>query len=255
VTAGSALPAAGFASRIAVAIPSQQLLETTVRATLSFARRQAAGAAVVSSRVIAFAKGGLYVMTISKSKSLAALAILLAAALGWLQTLARSSDLRDPAVPADSAPVAAASQENAAAPRKADTARTSEFPYAVKFQAGASRFLEGDKITIQEVRGTAETMEPGELYWIKGTYTLGSQGRATIAAYTTARSAAEGTSSTLRVQTATVDRGSGTFTLFLPMTCKGWPHVSFYPAEGGSDLGGAYFGTGDSVLKKWWGTK
>jgi hypothetical protein len=31
--------------------------------------------------------------------------------------------------------------------------------------------------------------------------------------------------------------------------------VSFYPADGGSDFGGNYFGTGDSVLKQWWGAK
>ena len=50
-------------------------------------------------------------------------------------------------------------------------------------------------------------------------------------------------------------KGSGTFTLFLPMSCEGWPHISFYPAESGSSFGGNYFGTGDSVLKRWWGKK
>lgn len=39
------------------------------------------------------------------------------------------------------------------------------------------------------------------------------------------------------------------------MSYRGWPHVSFYPADGGSGFGGNYFGTGDSVLKKWWGSK
>ena len=39
------------------------------------------------------------------------------------------------------------------------------------------------------------------------------------------------------------------------MSCRGWPHVSFYPAEGGGSFGGNYFGTGDSVLKQWWGSK
>jgi hypothetical protein len=37
------------------------------------------------------------------------------------------------------------------------------------------------------------------------------------------------------------------------MSVGGWPHVSFYPADGGDGFGGVYFGTGDSVLKKWWG--
>lgn len=34
----------------------------------------------------------------------------------------------------------------------------------------------------------------------------------------------------------------------------GWPHVSFYPADGGESFGGNYFGTGDKVLEKWWGS-
>jgi hypothetical protein len=37
------------------------------------------------------------------------------------------------------------------------------------------------------------------------------------------------------------------------MLYDGWPHVSFY--AGGESIGGNYFGTGDSVLKRWWGTK
>jgi len=40
-----------------------------------------------------------------------------------------------------------------------------------------------------------------------------------------------------------------------PMSCRGWPHVSFYPADDGGDFGGNYFGTGDSVLKRWWGSE
>jgi hypothetical protein len=38
------------------------------------------------------------------------------------------------------------------------------------------------------------------------------------------------------------------------MTIRGWPHVSFYPVSGGEDFGGNYFGTGDFVLKQWWGS-
>ena len=131
----------------------------------------------------------------------------------------------------------------------------SEFPYAVRFEQGATKFLNGDKITILEVRGTAETFTPGNLYWIKGAYTLASHDGAMLAAYTTAREAKNGFGPSLKFQTTTVKKGSGTFTLFFPMTCDGWPHVSFYPAGGGSDFGGNYFGTGDTVLKQWWGTK
>ena len=135
---------------------------------------------------------------------------------------------------------------------KLDTKSTSALPQAVKFEQGATRFLDGDKITILEVRGTSDTMTPGNSYCIKGTYTLASQDRATLAAYITATDAGNGRSASLKDQMTVVTRGDGTFTLFLPMSCKGWPHVSFYPADGGSDFGGNYFGTGDSVLKQWW---
>ena len=131
----------------------------------------------------------------------------------------------------------------------------SVFPHIVKFEQGATRFQDGDKITILEVSGTADTMSPGNTYRIKGTYTLASHDRATLAAYTTASKAANGTGPTHKVQSTVVNRGTGTFTLILPMSCEGWPHLSFYPADGGSSFGGNYFGTGDWVLKKWWGTK
>jgi len=73
-----------------------------------------------------------------------------------------------------------------------------------------------------------------------------------LAAYTTAMDAAHGTSPSLTVQSTNVDRGEGTFTLFLPMLYRGWPHVSFY--ADGESFGEVYFGTGDSVLKQWWGS-
>jgi hypothetical protein len=88
-------------------------------------------------------------------------------------------------------------------------------------------------------------MIPGHLYWIKGTYTLASHDRDMLCASVTAANAADGTATGLKVQNAIVDKGEGWFTLFLPMSYKGWPHVSFYPAEGGNGFGGAYFGTGD----------
>jgi hypothetical protein len=43
--------------------------------------------------------------------------------------------------------------------------------------------LTGDTITIVEVRGTADTIAPGNIYWIKGTYALASHDRAMSAAF------------------------------------------------------------------------
>lgn len=134
---------------------------------------------------------------------------------------------------------------------KTEAPTTSEFPHKVKFEQGATRFKEGDNITILEVRGTDKTFIPGNIYWIKGKFKLASQDRATLAAFTTAKNAADGTSRSLKVQMTDVQSGKGTFTLFLPMLCEGWPHVSFYGASDGEGMGGNYFGTGDSVLKQW----
>jgi hypothetical protein len=126
------------------------------------------------------------------------------------------------------------------------------FPHEVKFEQGASQFPHGDEIVVKEVRGTAEKFENGHIYWIKGTYKLVSQDRAQIAAFVTASNSADGKSQYLKVQTAIVEKGTGEFGLYLPVYCDGWPHISFYPVDGGEGMGGTYFGTGDRVLKKWW---
>ena len=132
--------------------------------------------------------------------------------------------------------VKAGSGSTAAAPATdpiaAENPAESEFPYAVRFEQGATQFADGDQITITEIRGTALTFAPGNIYWIKGRYTLGSHAQAMLAAFTTAMDAENGRGPYLKVQTAMVDRGHGTFTLFLPMSSRGWPHVSFYPAKG-----------------------
>jgi beta-lactamase regulating signal transducer with metallopeptidase domain len=123
-------------------------------------------------------------------------------------------------------------------------------PHVVRFEQGTTRFLDGDQITISEVHGTAETFSPGNVYRIRGTYTLASHDSAMLAAYTTARHAKDGRSSSHKSQSTVVKKGDGTFTLYLPMTYEGWPHVSFYPAGGGNGFGGNYFGTGETVLKR-----
>jgi hypothetical protein len=125
----------------------------------------------------------------------------------------------------------------------------------VPFERGVKHFVNGDSITISEVRGTSEKFESGNIYWIMGSYTLSSHDRANLSAFTTAKEAKDGTGPIWKIQTTMVQRGSGKFTLCLPMSCAGWPHVSFYPEDKGESFGGLYFGTGDSVLKQWWGSK
>jgi hypothetical protein len=133
-----------------------------------------------------------------------------------------------------------------------ESTEDTESPAAdVAFVEGASRFEDGDKITITKVRGTSKTFEPGGTYWIEGTYMLASRDRATLLASVTARNAGDGRTLNDKDQTTDVKRGSGTFRLKLPMPYVGWPHVSYYPADGGDGFGGVYFGTGDSVLENW----
>ncbi len=153
------------------------------------------------------------------------------------------------------AEVAAGSNSEATATStgKPNATTTSELPYVIKFEQGATHFLDGDKISILEVRGTADTFTPGNIYWIKGAYTLASHDQASLAAFTTAKNAAEGRGKYFKVQMTEVTKGEGKFAVYLPMLIEGWPHISFYPADGGEGFGDNYFGTGDSVLKRgWW---
>jgi hypothetical protein len=125
----------------------------------------------------------------------------------------------------------------------------------VRFEVGRTRLRAGDRITIEEVSGTSDTITAGNIYVVKGTYKLTSAKRAVIAAYTTA-SAQDGKAMQMqsipdmKTQRVVVDKGEGRFKLIFYTWYNGNPHVSFYPTEEGSDFGGVYFGTGDSVLRE-----
>jgi len=128
-----------------------------------------------------------------------------------------------------------------------------ELPQVVSFQTGAKSFLKGDEITITEVRGTADTIERGNIYCVKGTYKLASRAKALLAAYVTVNKASDDGGPSLRVQHAYIDKGEGTFTLYLPMYVEGCPHVSFYSEK--ESIGGVYFGTGKSLFEDRSGTE
>jgi beta-lactamase regulating signal transducer with metallopeptidase domain len=125
-----------------------------------------------------------------------------------------------------------------------------EFPHAVPFELGETKFLKDDEITILEVRGTAKTFAPGNIYWIKGTYTLASHDQAQLQASVTATESGAAAGNWFKSQNLIVTQGTGTFTLFLPMTYTGFPHLSFYTVDGGNGFGGVYFGTGNSVHRQ-----
>jgi serine/threonine protein kinase len=132
------------------------------------------------------------------------------------------------------------------------------FSQRVPFEVGATYLRGGDRITIDEVRGTADTIKEGNMYEIKGTYRLASRDKATLAAYitddgTVEKSPQPGTVPMQKTQSVTVKRGEGRFALILYMWHDGKPHVSFYPESRAEGFGHVYFGTGESVLKRgWW---
>jgi hypothetical protein len=123
---------------------------------------------------------------------------------------------------------------------------TNDFPFVVAFEKGLTTLEKGDAITITEIRGTSKDMNGG-IYRITGTYVLASKERATLAGSVTAKDAADAKGPWNPAQQLAITKGGGTFTLLLPVSIQGWPHVSFY-GNGGS-FGGIYVGTGDSVLK------
>ena len=126
---------------------------------------------------------------------------------------------------------------------KADAPSTTAFEHVIPIELGKTSFLEGDRIVIREIRGSAPTITPGNTYQITGTYTLSSHEHATIGAFTTAADPAEGTGPIAKGQMTAVNKGEGTFTLTMPITIKGRTHLSFYPAEGGGSFGEVYFKT------------
>ncbi len=124
---------------------------------------------------------------------------------------------------------------------------TNELSHVVPFELGTSYFPNGDLITIEEVRGTADAISAGNTYQVKGTYKLVSQDKALLAIYETTK----GPQSipVMQTQRMRVEKGEGHFSLIFYMWSSGSPHVSFYPVPAGSSFAGVYFGTGDSVFR------
>ena len=130
---------------------------------------------------------------------------------------------------------------------KADAAQRSPaldaYPHELAIETGHTEFAEGDKIEITEVRGTSPDLTLGGTYVVKGRYTLSSRDQAKLAMFVTATKPGEGRTVIRSGQQIVVHRGSGEFELIKTLeTSAGFPHISFYPADGGASFGGVYFG-------------
>lgn len=123
------------------------------------------------------------------------------------------------------------------------------FPFVVQFKSGLTEYTGGDIINITSVRGTSKYIRVGAYYQISGTYTLAGFSSALLATYVTSINWSRTTG--IPQQHMRVARGSGKFTLILPMTSVGWPHLAFYPVGWTTDSDTHYFGTGDAVLHSW----
>ena len=100
---------------------------------------------------------------------------------------------------------------------------------------------DGDRITVDEVRGPVEKFVAGDTYEVRGSYVLRSRDKAILAAFVTTPAADSEPHDTSADQVKEVSRGKGRFRLRFHMWHAGDPHVSFYPAGGGGSFGGVYF--------------
>jgi RNA polymerase sigma factor (sigma-70 family) len=134
-----------------------------------------------------------------------------------------------------------------AAPAPPINAQTMKYP--VNFQLGSSQLAPGDKLSITEIRGSADAISAGNSYLIKGAYTLASQPEAVLAVNITSTQRGVNDNGPYGNNVVNIKKGSGTFALELRMNITGYPHLSFYPTNGGGWFGNLYFGTGQYVYK------
>jgi hypothetical protein len=127
---------------------------------------------------------------------------------------------------------------------KSQETTNANLPYPVRIELGDAEFAPGDRITIQQVRGTREAIVPGEMYSVDGTYTLSSRDEAELALHVT--SSNRSPSPIDPKQTVRIRKGTGTFHLIKTLDREGYLHVSFYA---GNSFGGVYFGQGQWVLR------
>jgi hypothetical protein len=118
------------------------------------------------------------------------------------------------------------------------------FPSVAQFELGDGEFLPGDSITIQELRGTSDTIQPGGTYNVTGTYMLTSHDEADLCFFATTTNA---TPTPIEPgQRMHVTKGTGAFSLMKKVSEDGYLHLTFY--SNGQGVGGVYFGQGQWVL-------
>ncbi len=127
-----------------------------------------------------------------------------------------------------------------------------DLTHPVAFQLGDTHLLPGDDIHIDSVLGSSDTITPGNVYLVTGTYKLASHPGATLSTNVTTTTNIGSTQNhdpATQPRNTPVQQGEGHFKVYLHMPWTGYPHLSFYPTQGGSSFASVYFGTGTTVMK------
>jgi hypothetical protein len=111
--------------------------------------------------------------------------------------------------------------------------------FAIDPKVETQEFQKGDLVTVTAIRGDKPHIGVGGMYLISGNYTLASADAAQLAVFVTAKGK-RSADSMIALQEVSIFRGSGKFTLAIPIKNDGRLHVSIYPAGSGKSLGGVY---------------
>ena len=270
-----ALVAAALADGAAPAGVPSALVVSTVTAAGFSAGRAAAAQGVLSGTVAALTEGVLKSMLLTRFKN--AIAVFLVIGMATLGTGALMSWSRatEPVVKQDQKPanrddlkdqvqelkqqlqhlqkkIAKLEQKTQPQPENQnprDAFLAHQFKYKVPFETGYTESKEGGRIEIQEVWGTRPRIEVGGQYLVRGKYVLPAGERGKLYFYETADS--QGWTTTMDLQTTTLDQEKGEFRLMHGMAVPGYFHLYLASPERYSrTFANVYFGTGDNVLRK-----
>jgi RNA polymerase sigma factor (sigma-70 family) len=286
---GGAL-AAALSQNASASVPASAV-SSTIKAASLFAAGQAAAAGMISVKVAALTEGVMKAMLLTKLKIgtavLLALAVSGVGGLLYKTQAAGRPDTENELTGADGAEDGQKSEEDvreaairaleqfstakraadrelaikaltkfAKNARAADRARpwdavAGRFKHRIRFEIGYTESKESGRIEIREVWGTRPRIEVGGQYLVRGKYVLPPGERGKLYFYATAEGAWGGITTTLDLQTTTVDKQEGEFALIHGMAGTGYFHLVLADPERYSrPFANVYFGTGDNVWRK-----
>jgi hypothetical protein len=97
---------------------------------------------------------------------------------------------------------------------------TPDFSHTVTFTVGDTYFLDGDSLVIESIKGPTDTIEPGNVYLVTGTYKLASHPDASLSSNVTTRGPSGPTRNhddPSEPRAVTVKQGEGHFSVYLHM--------------------------------------